>query len=49
LKRVIIWVDSDDKELEEMLYKIKTLLGFINAKYTIVDVLDVMDYDPGGQ
>ena len=49
LKRVIIWVDSEDKDNEEVLHKIKMLLSLINAKYTIVDELNVNDEDRGGQ
>jgi hypothetical protein len=49
LKRAIIWVDSEDKDHEEVLHKIKILLSLINAKYTIVDVLNVNDEDRGGQ
>jgi hypothetical protein len=49
MKRVIIWLDIEDKHHEEMLHKVKSLLSVIDAKYTIVDVLNVSDQDYHGQ
>lgn len=45
LKRLVIWIDCDDKDQEELLHKVKVLLSVIKAKYTIVEIQAVGDAD----
>lgn len=47
MKRIIIWIDTDDKHHEEVLYKVKVLLSVINTKYNVVDILNLEDSDFG--
>lgn len=43
MKRVIIWVDSKSKDVEEVREKLKKFLGSIGLRYTIVQVCELKE------
>jgi exonuclease VII small subunit len=41
LKRIVLWVDSKNEELEQVLNTFKKSLDSIKVGYNIVDVIDL--------
>jgi predicted DNA-binding transcriptional regulator len=45
MKRILIWVDVKNEELEQVLKKLKESLNSIGVKYNIVDVYELIVED----